>query len=47
MVNGKSIGYTGCIKKNEQIPDRFQRRGAAQTIKFMIKIDCLGTYDIE
>ena len=33
--------YTGCIKKTEQI-----RREAAQTVKFMITIDCLGTYDI-
>ena len=38
---------TGCIKKTEQIRNRCQRREAAQTIKFMIKIDCLGTYDIE
>ena len=38
---------TGCIKKTEQIRNRSQRREAAQTIKFMIKIDCLGTYDVE
>ena len=36
--------YTGCT---EQIQNRSQRREAAQTIKFMIKIDCLGTYDVE
>ena len=39
--------YTGCIKKTEQIGNRSQRRETAQTIKFMNKIDCLGTYDAE
>ena len=37
----------GVEKKTEQIQNRSQRREAAQTIKFMIKIDCLGTYDVE
>ena len=37
-----------CIKKTKQIRNRSQRREAAQlTIKFMIKIDCLGTYEVE
>ena len=39
--------YTGCIKKTEQILNRSQRREAAQSMKFFINIDCLGTYDIE
>ena len=39
--------YTGCINKTEQICNSSQRREAAQTIKFMIDIDCLGTYDVE
>ena len=34
-------------KKTEQIRNRSQRRETVQTIKFMIKIDCLGTYDVE
>ena len=34
-------------EKTEQIRNRSQRREAAQTITFMIKIDCLGTYDVE
>ena len=38
---------TGCIKKTEQIRNRSQRRKVAQTIKFMIKINCLGTNDVE
>ena len=41
------VYYTGCIKKTEQIRNRSRRREAAQTIKFMIKIDCLDTYDVE
>ena len=39
--------YTGCIKKTEQILNRSQRREAAQSVKFLINIDCLGTYDVE
>ena len=40
--------YTGVSRKTEQIRNRSQRREAAQTIKFMIKIDCLGsTYNVE
>ena len=39
--------YTGCIKKTEQILNRSQRREAAQSMKFFINIDCLGTYDVE
>ena len=39
--------YTGCIKKTEQILNRSQRREAAQSMKFLINIDCLGTYDVE
>ena len=39
--------YTGCIKKTEQIWNRSQRREAAQRMKFLINIDCLGTYDVE
>ena len=31
-------------KKTEQIRNPSQRHEAAQTVKFMIKIDCLGTY---
>ena len=38
---------TGCIKKTEQILNRSQRREAAQSMKFLINIDCLGTYDVE
>ena len=34
-------------KKTEQILNRSQRREAAQSMKFLINIDCLGTYDIE
>ena len=34
-------------KKTEQIRNHSQRREAAQPIKFMIKIDCLGTYNVE
>ena len=37
--------YTGCIKKTEKICS--QRREAAQSMKFLINIDCLGTYDVE
>ena len=39
--------YTGCIKKTEQILNHSQRRKAAQSMKFLINIDCLGTYDAE
>ena len=39
--------YTGCIKKTEQILNRSQRREAAQSMEFLINIDCLGTYDVE
>ena len=39
--------YTGYIKKTEQILNRSQRREAAQNMKFLINIDCLGTYDVE
>ena len=35
------------MKKTEQIWNRSQRREAAQSMKFLIKIDCLGTYDVE
>ena len=35
------------IKKAEQIWNRSQRREAAQSMKFLINIDCLGTYDVE
>ena len=34
-------------KKTEPIWNRSQRREAAQSIRFFINIDCLGTYDIE
>ena len=34
-------------KKTEQIQNRPERREAAQTIKFMIRIYCLGTYNVE
>ena len=34
-------------KKTEQIWNRSQRREAAQSMKFLINIDCLGTYDVE
>ena len=37
----------GVSKKTEQIRNRSQRREAAQTIKSMIKIDCLGTYEVK
>ena len=33
--------------KTEQIWNRSQRRKAAQSMKFLINIDCLGTYDVE
>ena len=38
---------TGGIKKTEQILNCSQRREAAQIMKFLINIDCLGTYDVE
>ena len=39
---------TGCIKKlNKFEIARSKRREAAQTFKFMIKIDCFGTCDVE
>ena len=41
------LSYTGCIKKTEQIRNRPQRREAAQSMKFFINMDCLGTYDVE
>ena len=34
-------------KKTEQIWNRSQRREAAQSMKFLINIDCLGTYDVQ
>ena len=34
-------------KKTEQICNRSQRREAAQSMKFFINLDCLGTYDVE
>ena len=38
----------GCIKKlNKFEIARSKRREAAQTFKFMIKIDCFGTCDVE
>ena len=42
-----SFKTTGCIKKTEQILNRSQRREAAQSMKFLINVDCLGTYDVE
>ena len=39
--------YAGYITKAEHIQNRSQRRETAQTITFMIKKDCLGTYDVE
>ena len=39
--------YTGYVKKTEQIWNRSQRREAAQSMKFLININCLGTYDAE
>ena len=42
-----SAMYTGCIKKTEQILNRSQRREAAQGMKFLINIDCFGTYDVQ
>ena len=45
--NTQFLCNTGCIKKTEQILNRSQRREAAQSMKFLINIDCLGTYDIE
>ena len=45
--NTSEYSYTGCIKKTEQILNRSQRREAAQSMKFLINIDCLGTYDID
>ena len=45
---GQNISlYTGCIKKTEQILNRSQRREAAQSMKLLINIDCLGTCDVE
>ena len=35
------------FKKTEQILNRSQRREAAQSMKFFINIDFLGTYDVE
>ena len=37
----------GVSEKNEQILNCSQRREAAQSMKFLINIDCLGTYDVE
>ena len=37
----------GVSKKTEQIWNRSQRREAAQSMKFLINIDCLGTYDVQ
>ena len=37
----------GVSEKTEQIWNRSQRREAAQSMKFLINIDCLGTYDVE
>ena len=37
----------GVLKKTEQIRNRSQRREAAQSMKFLINIDCLGTYGVE
>ena len=42
-VTFKIMQNTGCIKKTEQIRNRSQRREAAQSMKFLINIDCLGT----
>ena len=39
--------HTGCIKKTEQILNCPQHCEAAQSMKFLINIDCLGTYDVE
>ena len=41
------ILYRVYKKNTEQIWNRSQRREAAQCIKFLINIDCLGTYDVE
>ena len=46
----QSIEYMviqGVSEKTEQIWNRSQRREAAQSMKFLINIDCLGTYDVE
>ena len=37
----------GVSKKTEQILNRSQRREAAQCMKFLINIDCSGTYDVD
>ena len=41
------MSSTGCIKILNRIGNHSQRREAAQTIKFMINVDCLGTYGVE
>ena len=46
-MNRPIAKYTGCIKKTEQTLNHSQRREAAQSMKFFINIDCLGTYDVE
>ena len=45
LVGSRVCYYS--ILYTEQIRNRSQPREAAQTIKFMIKINCLGTYDVE
>ena len=44
-----SLGFIiqGVPEKTEQIWNCSQRREAAQSMKFLINIDCLGTYDVE
>ena len=37
----------GVSKKTEQIWNRSQRREAAQSMKFLINIECLSSYDVE
>ena len=44
MVN---IYIQGVSEKTEKIWNRSQRCEAAQSMKFLINIDCLGTYDVE
>ena len=42
-----SVIYRVYKKKTEQIWNRSLRREAAQSMKFLINIDCVGTYDVE
>ena len=47
FISTPHYNLQGVSEKTEQIWNCSQRREAAQSMKVLINIDCLGTYDVE